>query len=165
MSAIDITLFTVHGTFAFLALIEACKFTERCIYGDFGDIEVHFPSKKMGLDALLSIQQCTFKRNKYTLSDILKAGHWLSIMRAFSILPVLILLPIVLLPLLEFLFISELNVSFLVNTFIWPTLYIIEIVILLLRIFSRSIRILKAMHKEYAHISIYSILLFKYLKK
>lgn len=154
-----------HLFIAMLALIEACKYPERCIYSDFGDIRLHFASKNTTLSTLLSSKQCFYKKHDYSMSDILRAGHWLSIMRAFSILPFMILMIIILLPTLEFLFISDLNVSSLVHTYIWPTLYMVEFIILFLRISSRAVRILKKLHQDYKDIPLYSILIFKYIKK
>lgn len=145
--------------------IEASNFSERCIYQDYGDLKLTLPSKRLTLKTLHSCKLFRHQKRMYTLKDILRAGHWLSVMRAFSILSFMLVLLIVFLPALDNLFISDLNIYYLVNKVIWPILYGVEFIVLVLRLRSKAIRILKRLHPQYADISLYSILIFKYIKK
>ena len=154
-----------HLSLTIWPFIEASKFPERCIYQDFGDLKLALPYRKMTLSTLLSCTLFRQQKRRYTLKDILRAGHWLSVMRAFSILSFMLVLLIIFLPAFDKLFVSGLNVGDLVNDVICPTLYGVEVIVFVLRLRSKAIRILKRLHPQYEDISLYSILIFKYIKK
>ena len=149
-----------HLTITICPFIEAFKFPERCIYKDYEDIIIKMPSIKMKLHTLLA-----HKMNVYTMTEILRAVYWLSLMRVLSILSFILVLLIISITTLDNLFISDLNIDDLVTTVIWPILYGMEIIVLVLRLKSKAIRILKCFHPLYADISLYSIFSFKYIKK
>lgn len=154
-----------HLSLTICPFIEASKFPERCIYKDYEDIRLKIPSLDMKLHIFLACEICKYQKIVYTMTDILRAVQWLSLMRILSTLPFMLVLLIIVLPTLDKLFISDLNIDNLVNTVIWPILYGVEFFILVLRLKSKAVRILKLLHPQYADISLYSILTFKYIKK